>query len=179
LLSSVVFYLSKFYTRSEVASRIGIFYAGAAAASAFGGLLAYGIFHIQGGRLYSWSYLFILEGCLTCLAAIISYFVLPGEPAHAWFLAPSERKVVEARIMVGMAQEECEGKEFSWSEAIQQFKTVHIYARALIAVCYGVLPASSANFLAIMVNSLGYSVTKTNLVSSFDSSSLMRNADFP
>ena len=75
-LSSVVFYLSLFYTRVEIASRIAIFYAGAVVASAFGGLLAYGMFQITpSGGLFVWSYLFILEGCLTVVIAIAAYFI--------------------------------------------------------------------------------------------------------
>ncbi|KAK6381593.1 hypothetical protein LTS17_004652 [Exophiala oligosperma] len=165
-LASVVFYLSKWYTRSEIASRIAIFYAGAVVASAFGGLIAFGMFHIKSsGNLFDWSYLFILEGCLTCLVAIISYFVLPRDIANAWFLTQSEKEVAEARIQLESMQNRS-GK-WVWSEAISEFKTVHGWARVVIAFSVGILPNASANFLAIMTVRLGYSVTKTNLVSAF------------
>ncbi|KAL3956154.1 hypothetical protein ACCO45_009000 [Purpureocillium lilacinum] len=39
---SVIYYLSIWYTRAELATRIGIFYAALVASSAFGGLFAYG-----------------------------------------------------------------------------------------------------------------------------------------
>lgn len=42
MLPAVVYYLSTFYRRGELASRIGIFYAAASIAGAFSGLIAYG-----------------------------------------------------------------------------------------------------------------------------------------
>lgn len=58
-LPSVVFYLSQFYTRGELARRIGVFYAASAISGAFSGLLAFGIFQIKSTKLYSWQYLFV------------------------------------------------------------------------------------------------------------------------
>ena len=157
-----MFYLSKWYTRVEIASRIAIFYAGAVIASAFGGLLAYGMFQIRGGSMFVWSYLFILEGCLTCLIAIAAYFILPRDIESAYFLSPVEKQVAQARMAIESANVE-EGK-FIWREALAEFRTIHAYARVLIGITCGILPQSSANFLAIMTVRLGYSVTKTNLV---------------
>ncbi len=162
--SRVVFYLSKWYTRAEIASRIAIFYAGAVVASAFGGLLAYGMFHVKpSGDLFVWSYLFILEGCLTCLIAIAAYFILPKGILDAYFLSEIEKEVAETRIHRESMQNRDD--RFVWSEAVTEFKTIHGYARLLISFSVGILPNASANFLAIMTAGLGYSVTKTNLVS--------------
>jgi MFS family permease len=41
-LPGVVYYLTTFYTRGEIASRLGVFYAASSIAGAFGGLIAYG-----------------------------------------------------------------------------------------------------------------------------------------
>ena len=163
-MHSVVFYLSLFYTRAEIASRIAIFYAGAVVASAFGGLLAYGMFQITPSNgLFVWSYLFILEGCLTCLIAIIVFFALPADIAHAYFLTQAEKDAAHLRMELDGMQHQTE--KFVWSEALAEFKTVRSCARLVIAFSVGILPNSSANFLAIMTQRLGYSVTKTNLVS--------------
>lgn len=53
------FYLSTFYTRYDLAIRIGLFYGMYAVAGAFSGAIAYGIFHIN-GALHGWQYLFII-----------------------------------------------------------------------------------------------------------------------
>jgi hypothetical protein len=132
-------------------------------ASAFGGLLAYGVFQIKGGALHVWAYLFILEGCLTCFIAIAAYFILPGNISDAYFLTADEKEVATARMQMDAMQSQA--PKWNWSEALSEFRTIHAYARILIAVACGLLPQSSANFLAIMTVRLGYSVAKTNLVS--------------
>lgn len=42
-LPGVVYYLSTFYTRGELAGRVGIFYSMSMMANAFSGLLAFGV----------------------------------------------------------------------------------------------------------------------------------------
>ena len=50
----VIYYQTQFYRRGELARRLAIFYAASNIAGAFGGLLAYGVFHISGGALPNW-----------------------------------------------------------------------------------------------------------------------------
>ena len=50
-----------FYRRGELARRLAIFYAAQSIASAFSGLLAFGVFHIHSGSLADWRYLFLIE----------------------------------------------------------------------------------------------------------------------
>lgn len=157
-----MFYLSQWYTHREIAKRISIFYAAAALASGFGGLLAYGVFHITNGALHSWAYLFILEGSLTTIIGIATAFILPKDIQSARFLNAEEKRVAQLRIVLDNA--EALSTVFSWSEAISEFKNVHFWIRAFIAITYGLLPNVSANFLPIMTARLGYNVVITNLV---------------
>ena len=53
---------SSFYRRGELARRLALFYAAQSIASAFSGLLAFGVFQIKTGSLADWRYLFIIEG---------------------------------------------------------------------------------------------------------------------
>ncbi|KAK5725229.1 hypothetical protein LTR17_013098 [Elasticomyces elasticus] len=138
-LASVVFYLSKWYTRTEIASRIAIFYSGAVIASAFGGLIAYGMFQITPS----------------------AYFILPQDISRAYFLSAAEKEMAETRIRLESLENR--NDKWVWSEAISEFKTVHGWARIVIGMAVGILPNASANFLAIMTVRLSYSVTKTNL----------------
>lgn len=86
-------YFSTFYTRRQIAFRIGIFYASSITASPFGGLLAYGVFHISGNKtLFTWSYLFFLEGGITLIAAVVTFFVLPRNIETAYFLIEEEKE---------------------------------------------------------------------------------------
>lgn len=58
----VIYYQTTFYRRGELARRLAIFYAASSIASAFGGLLSYGVFQIHSGKLADWRYLFVIEG---------------------------------------------------------------------------------------------------------------------
>jgi MFS family permease len=163
LFHSTIYYLSIWYTRKELASRIGVFYAALTASSAFGGLLAYGMFQIEGGSYFPWSYLFFLEGGLTILCGIILAVVLPSGPQSAWFLKPREKDVAILRLEQDSVS--TVDTKFNWKEAFGEFYTPHGYLRCALSFCGGTLLTSNANFLAMVVARLGYDVVKTNLVS--------------
>lgn len=95
-----VYLLSIFYTRKEVATRIAILYTGNILATAFAGLIAAGIFHgldnVAG--LAGWRWLFILQGAVTFLIAIIGFFVLPDFPLTTRWLTEEERCLAHNRM---------------------------------------------------------------------------------
>lgn len=66
-LPGVIFYLTTFYKRKELAKRLCVFYAATELAGAFTGLIAFGVFQIQ-SHLKGWQYLFLIEGRCYSLA---------------------------------------------------------------------------------------------------------------
>lgn len=48
----------------------------------------------------SWEVLFLIEGCLTVMVALVGFFWLPRSAEDAWFLSPSERIWAENRIRI-------------------------------------------------------------------------------
>lgn len=69
--------------------------------TAFAGLIAVGVFEMDGlAGLSGWRWLFILQGILTFILAIISVFVLPDEPSATWWLSEDERQLACSRIQV-------------------------------------------------------------------------------
>lgn len=62
--AGAVFYLTLFYTRGELGFRIAIFFGSALLASAFSGLISFGVFQINYPKVAGWMWLFILEGML-------------------------------------------------------------------------------------------------------------------
>jgi MFS family permease len=101
-----VTYLSLFYTRFEFGRRLSFFYGQAAVGGALGGLLSYLVFSRFGANRQDantgykpWQVLFLLEGCLTVIVAVVGYFWLPHSADTAWFLAPEERKYACSRVI--------------------------------------------------------------------------------
>ncbi|OKL55482.1 hypothetical protein UA08_09226 [Talaromyces atroroseus] len=159
-LASVFYYLSIWYTRKELASRVGIFYAALVASSAFGGLLAYGMFQLH-GDYFRWSYLFFLEGGLTLTWGFVFIFTLPSNTQTAWFLTDIEKKVAQIRLEEDSVT--TLDNTFHWKKALSEFYTPHGYIRMAFAFVGGTILTSNANFLAIIVERLGFGTVKTNL----------------
>jgi Major Facilitator Superfamily len=47
----------------------------------------------------SWQVLFMIEGCLTVIIALVGFAWLPHGPGSAWFLSAAEREVAESRVV--------------------------------------------------------------------------------
>ncbi|KAF2803268.1 MFS general substrate transporter [Mytilinidion resinicola] len=77
LFPGVAYYITMWYCRHEAQTRQALFFSVASIAGAFSGLLAFGIAHMDGvGGLAGRRWMFILEGILTVLVALLAYFVL-------------------------------------------------------------------------------------------------------
>lgn len=99
LFPGVTFYISMWYCRHEAQLRQALFFSAASIAGAFSGLLAYAISKMDGvGNLEGWRWIFILEGVLTVVVAVIAYFVLFDFPETASFLSEEERAFVVYRL---------------------------------------------------------------------------------
>ncbi|KAF4606672.1 hypothetical protein EYR38_000726 [Pleurotus pulmonarius] len=162
MLPGVVYYLSTFYKRNELASRLGIFYAAASIAGAFSGLIAFGVFHIHDPNHHGWQYLFWIEGGGSVLFAIFAYFWLPRSPATWRSLNERERSLARARVLKDSSAEVDERLDIN--HAFAAFKDPMYWIWALINLSFGVPLASVNNFLPQIVASLGYSTVKTNLL---------------
>ncbi|KAH8886480.1 MFS general substrate transporter [Thozetella sp. PMI_491] len=100
---SCVYLLSTWYTRYEVGKRYSAFYLIGCVASAFAGILAFGIMQMDGlAHLGGWRWIFIIEGLLTCLLGIGGYWLLvdfPDSKRATWlFLGERERAWICARV---------------------------------------------------------------------------------
>lgn len=157
----VIYYLTTFYRRGELARRLAIFYAASNIASAFSGLLAFGVFRIEHTRLESWRYLFLIEGSLTLLFAIFAFFYLPPSAEGAPFLTPEQKKLAYHRIQVDSSSTVNEA--FNLRDSLKIFQQPSTYAFLAIEICLGVPLQSVSLFLPQIVHRLGYSTVKTNL----------------
>lgn len=102
----VLFYLSKWYTKSELNLRMSIFYSGSLISGAFGNLIAAGILkglgHSHG--LSPWQWLYIIEGAITVFVGILVILILPDFP-DTWKSLPAELKHVANRRLAIEAAE--------------------------------------------------------------------------
>ena len=91
--------ITMWYRRHECGLRLAIFFSAATCAGAFGGLLARGIIEMEGvGGLPGWAWIFILEGLLTFIVAIVAFFYMNDYPQTAKFLTETEKKEISRRL---------------------------------------------------------------------------------
>ncbi|CAK7219258.1 hypothetical protein SCUCBS95973_003758 [Sporothrix curviconia] len=82
----VVLYLSYFYKGRELPARLAAFWAAYVATSIVSAFFAFGILHLRGhgghGGWTGWRWLFVIEGALTALIGVLSWFYLPASPVQ-------------------------------------------------------------------------------------------------
>ncbi|SNX85960.1 related to TNA1 - high affinity nicotinic acid plasma membrane permease [Melanopsichium pennsylvanicum] len=108
MLPSIAYYLSRWYKKDELVLRLGLYLVMAPSAGAFGGLLASAILKIpQMGSVKGWEQIFLIEGLVTMIVAIIAYFTLTDSIHTARWLTEEEKTFLQARLkseMVGQKQ---------------------------------------------------------------------------
>lgn len=128
-----VYLLSIFYTRKEVATRIAILYTGNILATAFAGLIAAGIFHGMDdvAGLSGWRWLFILQGVVTFVIAVVGFFVLPDFPHDTRWLTAEERALATNRMELDTVGNQ--GETSTWKGFQQAAKDPMVWIFALMA----------------------------------------------
>ena len=124
-------YLTFFYTKRELALRIGYLFVSAALAGACGGLLAFAIGHMQGiAGLNGWRWIMIIEGLPTFVLGIATWFILPDDPETAYFLNDAERKMAASRLKRQTGYT-VSAAEFHWKDVLAALKDWKVWAFSL------------------------------------------------
>lgn len=94
--------IRSWYKRSEMGSKIAFFFSSATLSGAFSGLLSVAIHNMDGvGGLAGWRWIFILEGLVTVVVALLSFWVIQDYPENAKFLSEKESMYVQYTHSVG------------------------------------------------------------------------------
>lgn len=160
--AGVLFYLSKWYTKKELAFRMSIFYSGSLLSGAFGNLIAAGILSgLKGERgMSAWQWLYIIEGAITCFVGVLICFVLPDFPETWKLLSPEMRKVAERRLAIEAAEVDIdEGGSMSQLKGLKLAMTdIKTYVLALAYMCI-TGAAGFQNFFPTLTKTLHFNET--------------------
>ncbi|KAF4493272.1 major facilitator superfamily transporter [Fusarium agapanthi] len=163
--AGAVFYLTLFYQRGELGFRIAIFFGSALLASAFSGLISFGVFQIKVSHVHGWMWLFIIEGnsgTMTVLLGIVAFWWLPADPQSAWFLTEEEKHVARQRALRDGSG--AVGEEFNLKECFKSWNSWKFAVWCVISLTYPVAFSTTSNFLPLIIRRLGYSTVITNLL---------------
>ncbi|KAF2733828.1 MFS general substrate transporter [Polyplosphaeria fusca] len=177
LFPGVAYYLTMWYCRHEMQYRQALFFSAASVAGAFSGLLAFGIAHMDGvGGYAGWRWIFILEGLLTVIVAILAFFTLHDFPETASFLTEEERAFVVYRLKFQASNKNDEVKiaqddSFQWKFVKDAFLDWQIWLNVwvywgkqarlagIVAPLYGI-----SLFLPTIIRGLGYTSSTAQLL---------------
>lgn len=157
--AGVLFYLSKWYTKEELAKRMAIFYSGSLISGAFGNLLAAGILSgLNGARgMRAWQWLYIIEGSITIFIGILVCVILPDFPDSWKALSPEMRAVANRRLAIEAAEADID--EAGGMSQIRGMKLAFTDPKTyMLALAYmGITGAAGfQNYFPTLTATLGY-----------------------
>ncbi|KAG2226071.1 hypothetical protein INT45_011688, partial [Circinella minor] len=155
LYPGILYYLSVWYTRKQVAIRVALFYSSNTLAGAFGGLLAYGIMHMKGLRdLNGWQWIFIIEAIPTLLFGFLTFLILPDYPDKAKFLTERERSIILTNKKRDTAV--APDTHFSWKQVVSVIFDWKTWVFSIVYICSATPPYALSMFMPSIVNGMGY-----------------------
>lgn len=165
----VIFHLSCWYTREEIAKRTALFVCGSWLSGAFSGIIAWGVMdHMEGVRgLAAWRWLFIIEGVATMFVAFVAMAVLPELPATTKWLSREERVLGVVRMTEDFGSND---EDYLGGEKKGAFTGLYMAVKdpktwLFVALLWATASAAGINAVyPTIVDSLGYSTSATYLL---------------
>ncbi|KAH6660245.1 major facilitator superfamily domain-containing protein [Truncatella angustata] len=174
-IPDVVLYLSYFYKGKELPVRLAFFWSSYIMTNIVSAFLAFGILHMRGISGWAgWRWLFALEGGLTAIIGILSWFYLPPSPTQTasrfrgkdgWF-SEQEEKIMVNRILRddpskgGMHNRQGLTPKLLW-EAMKDFDLWPVY---IYGLTWSIPTTPITAYLTLNLKSLGFDTFQTNLL---------------
>src|ERR1700761_2568156 len=151
---SCVYLLSTWYTRYDMGKRYSFFYILGCVASAFSGILAYGLMQLKGREgLSGWRWIFIIEGVLTCCLGILGFWLLVGFPddgkTYKGFLTERETKFMVSKVNADRG--DAQTMPFSLREYLKAAKDLKIWLFAMLFFDTTTITYALAYFLPVIL----------------------------
>ncbi|KAL5342202.1 major facilitator superfamily domain-containing protein [Aspergillus crustosus] len=163
--------LSTWYTRTETAKRVMIFYWGNQLGQASAKLLAYGILHIRGvGGKPGWFWLFALMGAFTVLSGFIYGLFLPDsfKNPHSPFLpkwerfTPMELHILQTRVLIDDPMKGRKKKKIGAGAFKRAFTDWRIWIHFLITLSNNGPQRAFDTYAPSIVSSFGFGALRSN-----------------
>lgn len=155
LFPGLTMYLTFFYTRNELALRIGYIFVSAAIAGAFGGLLAFGIGYMDGlDGQRGWRWIFIIEGLPSIVAGVAAWLFLANSPEEATYLTAEDKQLATWRLMQ-QPGETADGQKFHWRDVKDGATDWRTWAFAFAQYGVNTMWYGYSTFLPTIIQAIG------------------------
>ncbi|KAJ6550729.1 MFS general substrate transporter [Mycena sp. CBHHK59/15] len=152
--AGMIYYLSFWYKKHELALRISLCMTGTLP-GAIGGLLAFGLVRAKTSLLTGWQFLFLIEAIPTILMAFAILLFLPSFPFSASFLTPRERAIAQARLNRDHRPQSHGGMR-GWAGFRAVVADPNAWLFVLIYASFNVGVATVSYFLPTLIKDLGF-----------------------
>ncbi|EIE83064.1 hypothetical protein RO3G_07769 [Rhizopus delemar RA 99-880] len=153
---------------SELATRLAWFWGIQAFASAFSGLISFGIFRLEGvAGLYGWKWLFLIDGVFTHIIGFIAILYLPESPAttrgtirgkYGWF-TEREAAIAVTRIIEDDKYKIEQNAHVTWHDAQIAISDTKLWTHLLITFTSMMHHTPISTYFPKLINGYGFSVT--------------------
>ncbi|KAJ7177895.1 MFS general substrate transporter [Mycena filopes] len=152
--AGMIYYLSFWYKKHELALRISLCMTGTLP-GAIGGLLAFGLVRAKTSLLTGWQFLFLIEAIPTIIMAFAILLFLPSFPFSATFLTPRERSIAQARLNRDHKPQSHGGMN-GWKGFKVIIADPNAWLFMLIYASFNVGVATISYFLPTLIKNLGF-----------------------
>jgi sugar phosphate permease len=135
-------------------------------AGVISGLLGAGLGALGGtGGYDGWSWIFFVEGGMTCVAAILAFFIIPPFPHESEFLEPEEKEWLLRRLDRDTLQYETVHEPMTFKGVLHSLKDWKVLIGGVLYLSVCVTAYSISVFTPTILATFGWSSMKSNLLS--------------
>lgn len=161
---ALVFVITTWYTRHEVQKRLGAFYLVSILIGGFSPIFAYVLTLLGGKRgIPAWAWIFIVEGAITILFGLASWFFMPDFPDQNKFLTEEETKLVLERVERDRGDSVPD--ELTFNRIVVHLCDWKMWTFGLMYFCATVPAYAIGFFVTIILRSMGWSIQNSLLLS--------------
>jgi len=157
-----MFITSTWYTRDEIPTRTGYWFAGNATGGLLASFLAFGIGHAR-DRLAPWKSMYLILGAATFLWALPLLLLLPDSIATAAFLAPHERRHA-ARRVVRAGTGRTAHTDWKREQALECLRDPKTWLLVTMSLLTQMPNGGTQNFGNLVITSFGFSPLQSTLL---------------
>ncbi|KAL9712047.1 hypothetical protein Ac2012v2_005123 [Leucoagaricus gongylophorus] len=161
---ALVFVITTWYTRHEVQKRLGAFYLVSILTGGFSPIFAY-VLTLPGRKrnIPVWAWIFIVEGAITIVFGVVSWFFIPDFPDQNTFLTSEETELVLERVERDRG--DAVPDELTSRKIILHLCDWRMWVFGLMYFCATVPAYAIGFFITVILRSMGWSIQQSLLLS--------------
>lgn len=174
-IPDTILYLSYWYTSSELPGRLSWFWVSYQSTQVISAFFAYGLLRLRGvNGMEGWRWLFALEGLLTGLIGIASWFYLPPSPTQTaskfrgkegWFNEREEKIMVNRILRDDPSKGDMHNRQGLTITMIWEcLKDYHMWPIYFVGLTWLIPTQPMSAYLTLNLRSLGFNTFETNLL---------------